>query len=235
MWNELLNHCADFFKSLQGRLTAAAAVVVLSAVSPSDAVPRQQQVTSNAPRKQEEPKEAPRPARETPDSKEPSKTDEPRENAEKTFVLESRLTLGDGRVVRGRLRFQAPEKLRLTHEADGVQYEKSIGMGEIASIEILKWKGKFLRENKSGMVYEFAPEEFRIRLKDGHELRKTGGFFPFLKKVAMENKNGQIQVFTFWMDLKKPDGTWFTGINGPESGLRNTCHGDVVRRIDFDK
>lgn len=230
MWNELRNPYAAF--SNPGLLRSVFCAVFVCVTLAADAKPRnQKQITSATPvnKESDKPKQEPSPDQNR--SEKPTQD----EKKEKAYVVESRITLGDGRIVNGRLKFNAPEKITLVHEAEGIQYEKVIGIGEISSIEILKWKGKFLRENKNGMVYEFAAEEFRIRLKDAHELRKSGGLFPFLRKIPLENKNGQIQVFTFWMDLKKPDGTWYTGIAGPDTGLRNTCHPDVIRRIDFEK
>ena len=53
-------------------------------------------------------------------------------------------------------------------------------------------------------------------------------------EAVLENKNGKVALFTFWVDLKRPDGKWHTGLSGPESGVRVMCHPEVVRRIDFD-
>ncbi len=191
----------------------------------------ERRVTSNDPkqnRRREQPVPEKQPARES------SEKSEKNETPARQYSLSAKLTLGSGKTVRGQVRISAPEKMQLSHETGGVRYSAQISPDDISSVEVLKWKHKFVRENKSGLVYEFIPDEVRIRLKDGGEMKQTGPIFPFLKQFSVENKNGKVTLFTFWLDLKKPDGSWHTGLTGPESGVRVMCHPDVVRRIDFD-
>ncbi|MCE9599741.1 MAG: hypothetical protein K8S54_17410 [Spirochaetia bacterium] len=220
----------------------AGLIVVSGSLVAKPQKPSPKQVTAA-----EKPKSDSRPA--LPSKKEEGRTDKPAEKPaerpdnpqpadkekQRDFAIESRMTLGDGRSVRGLIRFKAPETLTLTHESEGIKYEKRIGMMEIAHVEITKWKGKFIKENKSGMIYEFVPEEYKIRLRDGGELRRSGDFFAFFKQFKTENRNGNVTLFTYWIDLKKPDGTWHTGIGGPDTGLRVVCHPDTVRKIEFEK
>lgn len=173
------------------------------------------------------------PAQERPEENAPKSEKQP-ETPNRQYSLSAKMTLGDGKTVRGQIRLAAPERMQLTHESGGVRYERQISPDEISSLEILRWKHKFIRENKSGLVYEFIPDEVRIRLKDGGEIKRTGPIFPFLRQFVLENKNGKVTLFTFWVDLKRPDGKWHTGLTGPESGVRVICHPEAVRRIDFD-
>jgi len=224
MWKELRNPCAVLSK--QGCAFLFGAVLALSpAVYAKPSSKSEKQVTSaDKPSPDKEPRQqTPEPYQE----KIPEKTRE--------YAIDSRLTLGDGRTVRGTIRFRAPETLTLVHESEGVKYEKNIPFSEIESVEITKWKGKFLKEGKAGLVYEFGPDEYRINLRAGHELRRVGDFFTFLRQIKTENKNGIVVLFTYWIDLKKPDGSWYTGLSGPETGARVVSHPDVVRKIEFDK
>lgn len=212
MWNALHSRCAASCKVL--------VVLALFAGGAVHAAP-ERRLTSTNKQEPEQKSERPAPAR------------EPRKE-ERVTSYSAKLTLGGGRSVRGQIKLQMPERIDLSHEADGVHYDRQIAPSEIASIEILKWKHKFIRENRQGLVYEFYPEEVRIRLRDGAEMKRSGPLFAFLKQFTLENRNGKTALFTYWVDLKKPDGSWHTGLSGPENGIRVVCHPDVVRRIDFD-
>lgn len=215
----------------RGLLLYTAALCILAAAAPAWAAP-ERRVTSAEDKKQNPRRETPQPARDPgKDSPEKSEKTEP---PSRQYSVSAKMTLGDGKTVRGQIRFAAPEKMQLAHESGGVRYERQLSPDEISSVEILRWKHKFIRENKSGLVYEFVPDEVRIRLKDGGELKRSGPIFSFLRQFTLENKNGKVALFTFWVDLKRPDGKWHTGLSGPESGLRVMCHPEVVRRIDFD-
>lgn len=246
MWNELHNHCVALSKFW---LFAGLSVLATTTIIAKPQKPAQKQVTSA-----DKPKESRQDSVSKKDSsrrderqteKQETRTPETRpeksesapaeKEKEREFAIESRMTLGDGRSLRGIVRFKGAETLVLTHESEGIKYEKRIGMMEIAHIEITKWKGKFIKENRSGMIYEFNPEEYRIRLRDGTELRRSGDFFPFFRQFRTENKNGNVTLFSYWVDLKKPDGTWHTGIGGPDTGLRVVSHPDTVRKIEFEK
>lgn len=211
-------------------LRPALALLAAAALAASVNAAPERRVTSNESRT---PRQAAPPARE------PAK-ESPRDKADKTegparqYSLSAKMTLGDGKVVRGQVKLSAPESMQISHETGGVRYERQLHPDEISSVEVLRWKHRFLKENSSGLVYEFAPDEVRIRLKDGGEIKRSGPIFSFLKQFAVENKNGKVTLFTFWIDLKKPDGKWYTGLSGPENGVRVTCHPEVVRRIDFD-
>jgi hypothetical protein len=223
----LLNHCGAYYKMT---LRALLQVTLLCFLSASLAAEQERRVTSNDPKQRR--REQPAPEKEAP--RQSSEKSEKNEPPSRQYSLSAKMTLGSGKTVRGQVRLSAPEEMQLNHESGGVRYSARISPDQISSVEILKWKHRFVRENKAGLVYEFIPDEVRIRLKDGGEMRQSGPIFPFLKQFNLENKNGKVTLFTFWVDLKKPDGSWHTGLTGPESGIRVICHPEVVRRIDFD-
>ncbi|MBL8022341.1 MAG: hypothetical protein JNM27_21875 [Leptospirales bacterium] len=246
MWNELLNRFAALFKAciLAGLLAISPTIIArpqkpapkqVSAAEKKTGTDSRQDQTFKRDTGDDSAKKklVDRLTEKSPDKPESNPASE--KEKERDFAIESRMTLGDGRSLRGLVRFKGTETLVLTHESEGIQYEKRIGMMEIAHIEITKWKGKFIKENRSGMVYEFNPEEYKIRLRDGTELRRSGDFFPFFRQFRAENRNGNVTLFSYWVDLKKPDGTWHTGIGGPDTGLRVVSHPDTVRKIEFEK
>lgn len=211
------------------RCFSYAFLILLTAASIEGAP--EQRVTSNNSRQNR--RGEPAKQEKQPPAESPAKS-EKNESTSRQYSLSAKMTFGSGKTVRGQVRISAPEQMNLSHEAGGVRYSAQISPDDISSIEILKWKHKFVRENKSGLVYEFIPDEVRIRLKDGGEMKQSGPIFSFLKQFNVENKNGKVTLFTFWLDLKKPDGSWHTGLTGPDSGVRVMCHPEVVRRIDFD-
>lgn len=144
------------------------------------------------------------------------------------------ITMGDGRKANGKIIFRAPDTFVVEHTRDKIQYSKKISLEQIQSIQIKQWKGKEIgRRKDGGIVYDFEPFSYTIIDQNGGELKKEGEFLYFLKTVYFENPNGNTTLFTYWRDLKKPDGTWYTGIHGPDSGIRNQPHPDVIQTILF--
>ncbi len=149
------------------------------------------------------------------------------------FHSEVRIVLGDGRNLNGRLTLKTPAEMTIHHSLSGVKYQKVIRMKDISSISFRSWQGEKLRQNKVGQVYRFNVASYAIALKSGQALAVKGEIFPFLKEFQLNNANGTVKLFSFWMDLYKKDGSWYTNISGPQDGRRLTCHRDVVKSISF--
>lgn len=145
------------------------------------------------------------------------------------------VTLGDGRIVRGRTRIQAPDRLALVHTVEGVRYEKIVALTDIRSIEVKRWRGRQVRATRDGNVFQFDVDRVAITLADGSVLLRDGPLPPFFLQFDINNQHGQVRFFTFWLDLQKTDGRWYTGIEGPATGERVVGHADVIRRISFDR
>lgn len=158
---------------------------------------------------------------------------QPAENEnDQDFELRARLVLGDGRTLSGKIRLRAPERFTIRHTRQGVQYNKPVQMRDIRAIEMIKWSGKELRQNRSGSVYEFDVSEFKITFADNTSVVVSGELFTFFKSFSFENSNGRVTLYTYWMDLLQKDGQWYTGLDGPAS-RRTACHKDAVKKISF--
>ena len=142
----------------------------------------------------------------------------------------ARIVLGDGRTVRGLALFRAPTAVTFKHMRAGIAYSKRFDVSEIESIRIRQWRARFVRRSKDGEIFHFEPYEFEVRLKSGATLARKGSFFSFLKQFPIQNDNGRVLLFTFWVDLRKADGSWYTGMQGTE---RTEAHKDVVRMVEF--
>lgn len=161
---------------------------------------------------------------------EPRRASTKQQNNQPLHSRVARIVLGDGRVVRGTVKFKAPKRLRLKHLKSGVRYTKEFPVEEIESVRVRKWRGRFIKRNKDGEVFEFAPHEYEVRLRSGMVLSRQGNLLPFLKTLPLQNSDGQLTIFSFWLDLRRADGSWFTGMKGSE---RTECHKDVLKQIEF--
>ncbi|MBE7437667.1 MAG: hypothetical protein HS115_04360 [Spirochaetales bacterium] len=148
-----------------------------------------------------------------------------------TYTLPVKVTLGDGRTVQGKVEFQAPREMLLQHTRDQITYEKLLRIADIGSIEFLQWNGRKVKDSRDGSVFEFRPAELVLTLKSGQELQRSGEL-PFLNEFVLSNENGRVKFFTYWLDLRKADGTWYTAIEGPQL-KRKVCHKDIIKKIDF--
>ncbi|MCR9141701.1 MAG: hypothetical protein NXI24_05570 [bacterium] len=151
---------------------------------------------------------------------------------EKTFHVG--ITLGDGRRLKGKIRVRVPERLSITHVVDGIQYRKLVRPEEIQAIELKRWRGRLVRQQEKGQIFQFDVDRYTIELNGGQVLKRDGELFVFLNQFVLENENGSVQLFSFWGDLQKKDGSWFTGMQGPSTS-RVAAHKDVVQRIEFDE
>jgi hypothetical protein len=148
------------------------------------------------------------------------------------YTLNTTITMGDQRKVIGTIQIRAPEEMTVRHSVNGLFYEKIIHIKDIKSIEILKWKGNFVRETASGQIFDFIPSEYAVVLHDGFRMIRTEEFFSFLTQVVLVNENGKLTLFTHWRDLKGTDGKWFTGSETSDN-LRTVPHKDVIRSFSF--
>ena len=149
--------------------------------------------------------------------------------------LPARVTFGDGRVLEGKIKIRAPSRFTVRHVKKGVQYSKKVRLSDIREIEILKWKSWFLRRNKKGEIYRFAPGKFLMKLHNGKTLRPAGPLYTFVLRFPLENANGRVRLYTYWIDLLRGDGSWYTGMPPLRGRVRKTCYGKVVRKITFLK
>ncbi|MEQ9365351.1 MAG: hypothetical protein RIF32_13985 [Leptospirales bacterium] len=151
---------------------------------------------------------------------------------EKSFKVA--VTLGDGRQLRGRMRVRVPERLSIVHVVDGIQYRKIVRPEQIHAVEFKRWRGRLVRQQESGQIFQFDVDRYSIELSGGQVLKRDGDLFGFLTQFVLENDNGTVQLFSFWGDLQKKDGSWFTGMQGPSTS-RVAAHKDVIQRIQFDE
>lgn len=150
------------------------------------------------------------------------------------YSARAEITLGDDRTVSGKSKFTAPETFIFQHNREGVQYEKTIHAKDVRALHFQKWEPVKVGENKQGDIYRFQVSSFRIELKDGYTMQVNNGLPSFWQSFFLENDNGRVRFFTYWMDLyKREDGSWFTGMEGPASGVRSFPHKDVIQKIEF--
>ncbi|MCB1173330.1 MAG: hypothetical protein KDK39_07195 [Leptospiraceae bacterium] len=188
---------------------------------------RPEHITNQEPMDQKDPNQA------NPD-KTPAKESaaNSKQSQSKAWLIELLLTLGDGRQLKGELPVEAPEKFKLNHVKDGIQYQKEVHLADIERIEIERWSGSLVSSKKQGQLYEFRPSRIMVQLRGGYTLEALGDAFAFLGSFPVYNQNGRVQLFSFWLDLQKADGSWYTGMSGPHSS-RKIPHKDVVRVLEF--
>ncbi len=218
MWNESQLPCAACCKAFAFRRSVGALCLLLALLTPAH-------VSS------EDAPDAPEPrAPKTQERPAPARTSKSNQATTVAYRREARVVLGDGRTVRGFVVFRAPKQLAFEHTRSGVRYTKRFPIEEMESVRIRQWQSVFVRRNKQGEVFRFEPLEFEVRLKSGATLSRSGSFLPFLQQFGLVNDDGRVQLFAFWMDLRRADGTWFTGMQGSK---RAEAHKDVVRMIEF--
>ncbi|MCW7507978.1 hypothetical protein ND816_09065 [Leptospira levettii] len=146
------------------------------------------------------------------------------------------LTLCDGRTVRGEST-SGSQSIFFEHTKDGILYKKKLTIAELDSIKIDSWELKSKREEKKGTTYEVLPKKIRIRTKNGETFYKETGVSDLkLLNIEIKNNNGETTLFTYWVDLKFPDGKWYSGLptaKGDQS-TREDCLKDVVRMIEWE-
>lgn len=146
-----------------------------------------------------------------------------------------KVELCDGRRVGGNITVRVPEVISIFHQVDGVRYRKDVKPREIRSIELKRWKGAMVKQRENGWIYRFDADRSVVELHGGRSLIRDGELFPFLSQFVVENPNGTVQLFSYWVDFQNKDGEWYTGIEGPSNGHRVVCHKDVVKRIEFEE
>lgn len=145
------------------------------------------------------------------------------------------ITLSDGRTVKGKTTFEGPSELMIRHTIDGIQYEKKVKMKDVRSVTFEKWQPRLTGKNQKGKIYQFDVIEFSITDDSGNRYLVKDKLYPFWKMIRIENKHGQVPLYSYWVDLLRDDGSWFTGMEGPVSQARSFAHKDVIRSIEFGK
>ncbi|MCW7464789.1 hypothetical protein ND810_06405 [Leptospira levettii] len=146
------------------------------------------------------------------------------------------LTLCDGRTVRGEST-SGSQTIFFEHTKDGILYKKKLTIAELDSIKIDSWELKSKREEKKGTTYEVLPKKIRIRTKNGETFYKETGVSDLkLLNIEVKNNNGETTLFTYWVDLKFPDGKWYSGLPSAkgDQSFREDCLKDVVRMIEWE-
>lgn len=164
----------------------------------------------------------------------PLLSDEKEKTKEKLQNYKVEITLCDGRTLTGIIELNVPEKIIINHEVNGLEFTKELEVEEIYSFLFTGWSPELI-ENKpnKGKVYKFYVSRFSVELKDSLELKVVKKIPEFIEKFSFKNRMGKVILYTYWMDLLKPDNTWYTGLNGPENGERTFCYKDVVKKIVF--
>lgn len=146
------------------------------------------------------------------------------------------LTLCDGRTIRGEADGMG-EGFQFSHLKDGIEYKKKLKWEEVESVKIDSWELKQKKEEKKGISFEARPKRVRIRTKNGEIFYKDTGLADInLLNLSVKNNNGTATLFSYWIDLKFPTGSWYSGlppIKG-ESLIREECYKDVVRMIEWE-
>ncbi|WP_411823600.1 hypothetical protein [Leptospira sp. 'Mane'] len=153
---------------------------------------------------------------------------------QKTIV--QNLTLCDGRTVRGEGTILT-EGIQFIHVKDGIEYKKKLKMEEIESIRIETWELKQKKEEKKGISFEAMPKKIRIRARSGESYYKESGLADLkLLNLEIKNNNGAATLYSYWIDLRYPNGTWFSGLPAIKNDglVRDDCLKDVVRLIEWE-
>ncbi|TGM38098.1 hypothetical protein [Leptospira biflexa] len=179
------------------------------------------------------PKEPSLPSVPNEESKEPRNARGDKDSGESKVL---NLTLCDGRTVRGEST-SGSQTIFFEHTKDGILYKKKLSSNELDSIKIDSWELKLKREEKKGTTYEALPKKIRIRTKNGEVFYKETGIGDLkLLNIEIKNNNGETTLFTYWVDLKFPDGKWYSGLPTIKADylVREDCLKDVVRMMEWE-
>ncbi len=160
------------------------------------------------------------------------KLNEKSEKSQSKVSKKIQATLCDGRQVTGNWEGKA-ETIRFSHRKEGILYQKTLELNEIARLKILSWKAEFQKNESNGSTYKMLPAIVSIDTRSGEIFEKESGMdgteFAILK---VENSNGVATLYSMWIDLLYKDGTWYSGLRPVSPGdLRTDCHKDVIREI----
>ncbi len=149
-------------------------------------------------------------------NKENIKTETTQDNTEKkkSNVYEVEVYLSKGTVVKGEITLDEDELL-LKNKVGDLNYEKSVSLSEIKSIEILEWNpymsSKYSDSKKKEIQYTFYPSKYKIKLKDGSVYYQKARF-ENIEVLELENKYGTTSVYLifidYWIVKSKNDGYW---------------------------
>ena len=147
------------------------------------------------------------------------------------FRSQVKVILSDGREVTGRLSLQVPKSIHFKHSKQGIQYYKMIRIQDISHIEFKAWKSRFIKAKKMGKIYRFSVSNYTVKLTNGQILEQTGKVLPFLEELLLSNTNGNVRLYSYWIDLYNKNERWHTGMQGPVEGKRFLAHADVIKKI----
>ena len=153
--------------------------------------------------------------------------------AQINFRKDIQVILGDGRKLSGSIKLKVPPQIRIEHSKDEIDYYKDIRMEDIDFIELKAWKGRYLKRKAQGELYRFEVSRYVIHLSSGQSLIHRGGLLPFLRNFSLSNENGEVHLYSYWMDLYTKEESWHTGLQGPLGKERVLCHAAVVKKISF--
>lgn len=149
--------------------------------------------------------------------------------------LNADVALCDGRTLKGKVQLELPDSISFVHVVDGLEFQKRVRPGDIRSIEFERWAPSEMEQRKTGRIFRFDVTRFRVELSNQVILTVEKPMPSYLGHMTFSNKNGNILLYSYWMDLLKPDNTWYTGIQGPANGDRTFCHKDVIKKLTFSK
>jgi hypothetical protein len=158
----------------------------------------------------------------------PSEKKDPPAKGKKRIRLN--LKLCDGREVSGTFEYEKND-ISIKHVKDGIHYEKKIKISEIKKIYIQSWEGKKDKKVKEGYTYRFDPLETNVLTRDGDQFKVRGPQFSEFQKINLQNSNGTTVLYTFWIDLKYENGSWYTGLPPIKGNEREDCHPDSIRNF----
>ncbi|EMY70825.1 hypothetical protein [Leptospira vanthielii] len=179
------------------------------------------------------PKEPNLPSLPMEESKEPRNARGEKDSTEPRVI---NLTLCDGRTVRGESS-SGSQSMSFEHSKDGILYKKKLTVSELDSVRIDSWELKQKREEKKGITYEVVPKKIRIRTRNGEVFYKETGVSDLkLLNIEIKNNNGETTLFSYWVDLKYPDGKWYSGLPmiKQDQGTREDCLKDVVKMVEWE-
>jgi hypothetical protein len=148
--------------------------------------------------------------------------------------LPAEVALCDGRTLKGRVELELPDAILFTHTVEGLEFIKKVRLADIRSIEFERWTPVEQGKGKDGRVFRFDVSRFRVEASDS-TLIVQKPLPAYMTKLKFSNRNGDVLLYSFWMDLLKADNSWYTGIQGSPSGERAFCHKDVLKKIIFVK
>ena len=97
----------------------------------------------------------------------------------------------------------------------------------------MRWQFQFLKNKKEGTQYKVFPEHVQIISKNNIVFMLKKEIPQKLSNFTIHNEYGITNQFSYWIDVKYKNKTWFSKLPKVSGNYRTECFGPVIKKIIF--